>query len=60
MEQRLTREQTDEIKSLFEKKNQQNRLKKRVNTQINKITNEREDLIPKITEIQWIARDYYK
>lgn len=60
MEQRLTREQTDEIKSLFEKKNQQNRLKKRANTQINKITNEREDLIPKITEIQWIARDYYK
>ena len=60
MEQRLTREQTDEIKSLFEKKNQQTRLKKRANTQINKITNEREDLIPKITEIQWIARDYYK
>ena len=31
--------------------------KKRESTQINKIGNER-DIIPNITEIQWIIRDY--
>ena len=66
-EMKKTTEKINETKSwFFEKKNKIDKLlarlikKKRERTQINKISNEKGEIIANTTEIQRTIRDYYK